>query len=255
MFVKCRPFYLPREFTAIVIAAVYIPPCANAKDALRELYSAISEQQTNNPDGFFIIAGDFNHANLKTVLPKFYQHVNFATRGNNTLDFVYTTGKNAYKVEPRPHLGYSDHISVMLIPAYRPLLKLAKPVQKLITIWPNDATSTLQDCFQCTDWNMFKEAATYNNHTDLHEYTETVTAYIKKCIDDVTVTKTITTGANQKPWMTAEVCGLLKTRDEAFRSGDKAALKTARANLSCGIKNAKRSYAQKINHFTDSRDT
>ncbi len=256
MFVKCRPFYLPREFTAIVIAAVYIPPCANAKDALRELYSAISEQQTNNPDGFFIIAGDFNHANLKTVLPKFYQHVNFATRGNNTLDFVYTTGKNAYKAEPRPHLGYSDHISVMLIPAYRPLLKLAKPVQKLITIWPNDATSTLQDCFQCTDWNMFKEAATYNNHTDLHEYTETVTAYIKKCIDDVTVTKTITTRANQKPWMTAEVRGLLKTRDEAFRSGDKAALKTARANLSCGIKNAKRSYAQKINnHFTDSRDT
>ncbi len=56
--------------------------------------------------------------------------------------------------------------------------------------------------------------------------------------------------------MTAEVRGLLKTRDEAFRSGDKAALKTARANLSRGIKNAKRSHAQKINnHFTDSRDT
>ncbi len=205
MFVKCRPFYLPREFTAIVIVAVYIPPCANAKDALCELYSAISEQQTNNPDGFFIIAGDFNHANLKTVLPKFYQHVNFATRGNNTLDFVYTTEKNAYKAVPHPHFGYSDHISVMLIPAYRPLLKLAKPVQKHITIWPENATSTLQDCFQCTDWNMFKEAATYNNHTDLQEYTETVTAYIKKCIDDVTVTKTITTRANQKLWMTAEV--------------------------------------------------
>ncbi len=144
----------------------------------------------------------------------------------------------------------------MLIPAYRPLLKLTKPVQKLITIWPENATSTLQVCFQCTDWNMFKEAATYNNHTDLQEYTETVTAYIKKCMDDVTVTKTITTRANQKPWMTAEVCGLLKTRDDAFRSGDKAAIKTARANLSFGIKNAKRSYAQKINnHFTDSRDT
>ncbi len=76
---------------------------------------------------------------------------------------------------------------------------------------------------------MFKEAATYNNHTDLHEYTETVTAYIKKCIDDVTVTKTITTRANQKPWMTAEVRGLLKTRDEAFRSGDKAALKNSKS--------------------------
>ncbi len=63
MVVKCRPFYLQWEFTAIVIVAVYIPPCATANDALRELYSAISEQQTNNPDGFFIIAGDFNHTN------------------------------------------------------------------------------------------------------------------------------------------------------------------------------------------------
>ncbi|KAL0152345.1 hypothetical protein M9458_052068 [Cirrhinus mrigala] len=143
----------------------------------------------------------------------------------------------------------------MLIPAYRPLLKLAKPVQKQITVWPDDATSTLQDCFQYTDWNMFREAATYNNHTDLHEYTKTVTVYIKKCIDDVTVTKTITTRANQKPWMTAEDRGLLKTRDDAFRSGDKAALKTARANLYHGIKQAKRLYAQKNNHFTDSKDT
>ncbi len=182
--------------------------------------------------------------------------MNFATRGNNTLDFVYTTVKHAYKAETRPHLGYSDHISVMLIPAYRPLLKFVKPVQKQITVWPDNATSALQDCFQDTDWNMSKEAATYNNHTDLQEYTETVTAYIKNCIDDVAVTKTITTCANQKPWMTAEDRGLLKIRDEAFRSGDEAALKTARSNLSCGIKNAKRSYAKKINdHFTDSRDT
>ncbi len=89
MFVKCRPFYLPREFTAIVIAAVYIPPCATLRTRFVNCIAPYS------PDGFFIIAGDFNHANLKTVLPKFYQHVNFATRGNNILDFVYTTVKNA----------------------------------------------------------------------------------------------------------------------------------------------------------------
>lgn len=45
--------------------------------------------------------------------------------------------------------------------------------------------------------------------------------------------------ANQKTWMTAQVCWLLKTRDEIFWTGDKAAIKTARANLSCGFKNAK----------------
>ncbi|KAL0195188.1 hypothetical protein M9458_008760, partial [Cirrhinus mrigala] len=38
--------------------------------------------------------------------------------------------------------------------------------------------------------------------------------------------------------------------------GDKAALKTARANLSHGIKKEKHQYAQKINNnFSDSKDT
>ncbi|KAL0149864.1 hypothetical protein M9458_054912, partial [Cirrhinus mrigala] len=47
-------------------------------------------------------------------------------------------------------------------------------------------------------------AATYNDHRDLQEQAETVTAYIKMCIDEVTITKTITMRANQKPWMTAK---------------------------------------------------
>ncbi len=160
------------------------------------------------------------------------------------------------KLNPSLTSGTLTTSLLMLTPAYRPLLKLAKPVQKQITVWPENATSALQDCFQDTDWNMFKEAATYNNHTDLQDYTETVTAYIKNCIDDMTVTKIITTCANQKPWMTtAEVCELLKTRDEAFRSGDKAALKTCKSQSV--LWHQKWSYAQKNinNHFTDSRDT
>ncbi|KAK3518573.1 hypothetical protein QTP70_004099 [Hemibagrus guttatus] len=49
---------------------------ANAKEALRELYGAISELQNAHSDGLFIIAGDFNHDfNLKSVLPKFHQYV------------------------------------------------------------------------------------------------------------------------------------------------------------------------------------
>ena len=91
MIIRCRPFYLPREFTAILLVAVYIPPTPNNSDrnaALCELYQAISEQQTAHPDGFTIFAGDFNHANLKTVLPKLHQHVDFPTRGDNILDLV-----------------------------------------------------------------------------------------------------------------------------------------------------------------------
>ncbi len=48
-----------------------IPPSANTKQALDVLLAAINNLQTAYPDGIFIIAGDFNQANLETVLPKF----------------------------------------------------------------------------------------------------------------------------------------------------------------------------------------
>ncbi len=42
-----RSFWLPREFTMIIIiTAVYIPPQANTDQALKELYGNISEQET-----------------------------------------------------------------------------------------------------------------------------------------------------------------------------------------------------------------
>ncbi len=152
--------------------------------------------------------------------------------------------------------GASDHITVMLMPAYRPLVKAIKPVHKQIQVWPEGSSEALQDCFYTTDWDMFKQAATYNNTTDLQEYSETVTAYITKCIDDVTVTKSITVRANQKPWLTGEAYRLLKARNAAFRAGDEEGLKTARANLSRGIREAKRQYSRWIAHrFSDSRDT
>ncbi|GAA6107150.1 piezo-type mechanosensitive ion channel component 1-like, partial [Tachysurus ichikawai] len=229
----------------------------NAKEALSELYGAISDLQNVHPDGLFIIAGDFNHANqIPSVLPKFHQHVDFATRDENTLDLVYTYIPGTYRAEPRPHLGYSDHISVMLIPAYRPLVRRSKPVLKQVKTWPAGATSALQDCFECTDWNTFREAATNGDSVNLEEYMSTVTSYIGKCIDDVTVSKTITTRSNQKPWMTANVRALLRTRDLAFRTGDRVALRTARAKLSRAIREAKRAHAQTIHSlFKDSGDT
>ncbi|KAK3545229.1 hypothetical protein QTP70_002057 [Hemibagrus guttatus] len=102
---------------------------------------------------------------------------------------------------------------------------------------------------------MFREAATNGSSIILEEYTTSVTSYIGKCIDDVTVSKTITTCSNQKPWMTAEVRALLKSRDSAFRAGDKAALRTARAKLSRAIREAKCTHTQRIHgHFQDSGD-
>ncbi len=67
----CRPFYLPREFSSIIITSVYIPPQADTSLALSKLHDELSGYNNKHPDAAFIIAGDFNKANLKKVLPNF----------------------------------------------------------------------------------------------------------------------------------------------------------------------------------------
>lgn len=255
LMVKCRPFYLPREFTSAVVTAAYIPPDANAKLAMKELQAAISKQQTTHPEAAFIIAGDFNHSNLKTVLPKFHQHVSCPTRGDKTLDHVYTNMAEAYKAIPLPHLGQSDHLSLFLLPKYTPLIKRVKPSVRTVKVWPEGADSVLQHRFQHTDWSMFATQATLDSHTDIDAYASSVLDYINTIINSVTTHKQITTFPNQKPWMNREVRLLLKARDAAFRSGDAQAYSSARANLKRGIKRAKHSHKLRIEeHFTYNSD-
>lgn len=128
--VSCRPFYLPREFTVVVPIAVYIPPDANVSAALSLLLNTINKQQLAHPNGVFIVAGDFNQVCLKTVLPKIC--VNFATRGENTLDNVYSNIRHAYKAAPLLHLAGSDHLCMSLTPTHTPLRRKTKPQAKTI---------------------------------------------------------------------------------------------------------------------------
>ncbi|KAK1792647.1 hypothetical protein P4O66_012581 [Electrophorus voltai] len=91
-----------------------------------------------------------------------------------------------------------------ILDSSRPIVRRSKPLLKQVRTWPAGAISALQDCFEQTTWITFKEAATDGGTVNLEEYTASVTGYISKCIDDVIVSKTITTRHNQKPWMIAE---------------------------------------------------
>jgi len=90
-----------------------------------------------------IIAGDFNKTNLKTPeAPPTCQ----ATRGRNTLDHVYSDIKHGYRTLPLPHFSESDHLSLLLIPAYNPLRCRSRPTTKTVTTWPENTLSELQNC-------------------------------------------------------------------------------------------------------------
>ena len=170
---KCRPFYLPREF---IVAAVYIPPEAKASAAIDQLSTIITKHENANSGAVFIVTGDFNHCNLKKGLPKYYQHVDCKTRQDRTLDHCYTTIKGAYKSLKRAPLGNSDHNMVHLVPAYRQQLKSNKPVKRLVPRWTDEGVQRLQACFDCTDWSLF-----VNSSADLDECTDVTMDYIKFC--------------------------------------------------------------------------
>ncbi len=52
---KCRPHYLPQEFTVMFIMAFYIPPSANISTALSDLHDHISALQNKHPGSFLIM--------------------------------------------------------------------------------------------------------------------------------------------------------------------------------------------------------
>ncbi|KAI4903633.1 hypothetical protein NFI96_009461, partial [Prochilodus magdalenae] len=115
------------------------------------------------------------------------------------------------------------------------------------------ADSFLQQEFKLTDWSEYAARATTDSHINIDIYTNSVLEHINNCVDRVTSHKTIITFPNQKPWMNREVRLLLKARDAAFRSGDREAYSSARANLRKGIAMAKHCYKQRIEeHFSSS---
>ena len=95
--------------------------------------------------------------------------------------------------------------------------------------WSDDADAKLQDCFDSTDLNRFRDSS-----DGIEEYTTSDTGFINKCIGDVTVR----TYPNQKPWITGNIHTELKGRAAAFKKWDSnlEAYKKSRYALGTTIK-------------------
>ena len=74
----------------------------------------------------------------------------------------------------------SEHglVPVYLVPSSKSALKRNKPERRLVPAWSADSTQCLQECYRCTDWDLFN-----NEWQDIDELTETVSAYITFCED------------------------------------------------------------------------
>ncbi len=200
--------------------AVYIPPQANTDQALKELYGNISEQETTQPDAAFVVTGDFNKANFRTIAPKYFQYITINTRGDRELDHCYSPFRDAYKSLPRPPFGKSDHSSVLLLPAYRQKLKREAPALRTNPMLVGPIGRYTTGLFWSSGLGHVPGSVWWWHIQVMMAYSDSVTCFIRKCIENVVPTKTIRIYPNQKPWINSDVRSALSARTSAFKSGN-----------------------------------
>ena len=245
--VNIRPYYLPREFSHVIVNTVYVPNRNVARPAAQELVNVLHELEASAPDAFILVNGDFNHCSLNKTSLQYHQHVTCPTRGTATLDLCYSKVKNAYTSIQLPKLGSADHNLVKLQPKYRPLVQRVRPRKITVQRWNDDAVRQLQGALECTDWNVFVD-----NCNDIHDLTETVSDYINFCTEVCIPTKQVKVYPNNKPWINKNIKNVINKKKQLFKSGNPDELKKVKNELKCAIKSEKAIYRKKIeNHFTD----
>lgn len=99
----------------------------------------------------------------------------------------------------------------------------------------------LQGCFECTDWDIFKETS-----VDIDELTDVISSYVTFCEDNVIPLKTFKTFPNNKPWVLKSLKMLLSKKRKLFREGNLSELNLVKREIKCKIRRAKLNYRDRL---------
>ena len=239
-----RPFYLPREFSNIVVTLVYIPPSGNANNAEVALSDVIMKSENKYPDAINIITGDFNHCEFSMCIPHYQQCINFNTRSEKLLDLFYCNIKNSYYAKKLMPLGVSDHDMCHLVPAYRQKLKRSKPTERTVYNWNADVNESLLACMECTDFEiLFDDNCTIDQNVDV------LNEYIHFCTDMIVPSRVVKCFPNNKPWVTKDLKELLTKKKQLIACKDRTQLKDLQRVLDKKIADCKRAYKLKVENL------
>lgn len=108
-------------------------------------------------------------------------------------------------------------------------------------VWSEDSISSLQACFECTDWECFQEGS-----ENIDELADIVSSYVTFCVDMVIPTKTTVTFPNNKPWVTKELKSVINKKKRTFYTGDIWEIKTVSKEVKNEIRKAKMKYRRKV---------
>ena len=223
LWVSARPKWLPRQIGSLVICAVYLPPKTATKTVqLLTNYLAstlvLLTKKYSNP--LFMIMGDFNSTstNFKAVnltKPcKLKQVVSVPTRGNHTLDYIFTNGHRWYK-EPTslPAIGRSDHNTILWVPHPYLVTKQA-PKVRVTRKFPDSRLREFGSWITHHDWVEVTSSPSVDDK--VRQFQDTLTAKVDYSFP---LQKT-SMHATDKPWMSTAIKRLIRDRQRAHAMGN-----------------------------------
>ena len=235
IWVTIRPVWLPREISRICICCVYLTP--NQSDFERfydYFYECYDKLCLESPNSAFIIAGDFNptsngfqnrylkiHCYLKQVVKE-------ATRGNNTINLIFTNISGFYQVPCiLAPLSTSDHCIV--------IWKSRDPCTtkgKVLKIKRRDMRQVNINAFgavlESYDWHVNTFMGVLNSMVETF-FPESISKRHTK----------------DKPFIIDKIKSLIANRNKAYRSGKMELYRALRAQVSKDIKKAKSTFYDK----------
>ncbi len=110
----CHPFYLPQEFSSIIVTTVYLPPQANTDLALSKLHDVLSGYIKNTLTLPLSSRGTLTKPTSGRLCRTFINIYPVQLE-----DHCYSQFKNAYKAHSLPAFGKSDHAVIFLTPEYK----------------------------------------------------------------------------------------------------------------------------------------
>ena len=96
--IKCRPSYLPRDISSVMLTAEYINPRPDTNSAVKDLHNTITKCQNDDPNTVSIVAGGFNQANMESTMPENKQNATCPSRNNRILDHCYCKVKKRLQI-------------------------------------------------------------------------------------------------------------------------------------------------------------
>ena len=246
LWLKLRPYRLPRELSCIFVGVIYHPPSADNTFLQDYLIASIDKLLSKFANAGIMLMGDFNHFNYRPLCRhcSLKQTVKQPTRGSAILDLMLSNMYKWYK-EPEilPAIGLSDHQSILITPTCQ--LKQPNNInKKSIRKVTSSKLRSLGNFITSLDWTSLYRLSSCQDKYDLFHN------LLMLGLDTFLPKKKIKIHCRDKPWITPELKRLISDRQKALAEGDRDLFKQLRITINRAIKHAKVSYFEtQVNQF------